>query len=486
MINSAKPASGCLILFAIPFLFGGLFFAIVSYRSLQDPNFRNPWVGVVVGCVLALVGSLIMAAGFAVLRGAKRVNAVQAAYPGQPWMWRQDWAQGRALGQTGNAATMTWIFTLFWNGIAWASVFAARSQPPQKRVVYLFLAIFPLIGIGLFVWAVMLSLRLMRFGKTVLQLQTVPASLGRTLKGTIEARLPYPLPHGIHLVITCVNRLSSGGGNSRSTWEHILWQESKNLAPEQIMAGPSGSTIPVEFEIPRNMPVSDNSNASSQILWLVRAEADVPGADFNETYEVPVFETRESPSREEWESKVEGEQRSHPPTLPIRPTVRVSPASEGGTQFYFPAGRNVSSAVGVTLFALFFGGAGAGAYYLHAPLIFPLFVGFFVLLMVIIALNLWFGTARIIANGSGVSLYTNTLGLRGSKHWNAAQIQSIHPKITMQSGGAQGIVYYTATITDSAGRNYSLGNAIRDHNEAEWICAQIRQIVNIKAKVATA
>ena len=171
------------------------------------------------------------------------------------------------------------------------------------------------------------------------------------------------------------------------------------------------------------------------------------------------------------QAKEDLEERTHPPTAPIRPTVQISSAPEGGTQFYFPAGHNLSAALGVTFFLFLFGGAQALIFYLHAPLIFAIFFGFFVFLLLIITLNLWFGTARIVANADGVSLHTNMLGFGGSQKWAASQIQSVRPKITMQSGGGgKGIPYYTVTIIDSTGRENAIGNALSDHNEAEWIC----------------
>jgi hypothetical protein len=256
--------------------------------------------------------------------------------------------------------------------------FFQHAVPQGKPVVILFIAIFPLIGIGALIWAIRQTVRLIRFGKTFVQLQTLPASLGRSLKGSIEARLPYPLPHGINLALSCVNRVTTGGGKNQSTFDYIRWQGKKELGPETIMAGPSGSTIPVDFDVPRDMPPSNTSNPSNEILWLLRAEADVPGVDFDETYEVPVFETQESPVLRDWQAKEDLEERTHPPTAPIRPTVQISSAPEGGTQFYFPAGHNLSAALGVTFFLFLFGGAQALIFYLHAPLIFAIFFGFFV------------------------------------------------------------------------------------------------------------
>lgn len=45
---------------------------------------------------------------------------------------------------------------------------------------------------------------------------------------------------------------------------------------------------------------------------------------------------------------------------------------------------------------------------------------------------------------------------------------------------------YPMQITDAAGREKSIGNALSDHNEAEWVCAQIRQLANVKAKTVSA
>jgi len=252
------------------------------------------------------------------------------------------------------------------------------------------------------------------------------------------------------------------------------------------MAGPVGSTIPLDFDIPRNLQSSDHSNPSNEILWLVRAEADVPGVNFDETYEVPVFQTADSPTVESWETKEEVAERAHPPAAPIRPTVVVSPAPEGGTQFYYPAGRSVSAAFGVTLFALLFGGAEAVILRLHAPIFFAVIFGFFDLLLIIIGLNLWFGSARIVANASELTLHTNTLGWRGNKRWDASDVLSLYPKITMQSGGSRGVAYYTVMLTDRRRNSFQLGKAIPDHNEAQWICDQIEQIVGLKAKSAGA
>lgn len=489
--RAANFGGGCLVLFSLPFLGMGLTFAYVSFRGMMtyDPRNTAGWVGVLFGGVFAAVGLAIMVAGFQSGRVAARQIAVEAAHPEQPWLWQADWAQGRANGGSVAASRTLWVFAIFWNAISWAIVLTVTRQnaPPKQAWAYLLLALFPAVGVGLLINAVVRTMRAVRYGRTFVQLQTLPAPLGRKLKGTIEVPLPHPLPHGINLFFRCVNRVTTGSGKNRSTYDYVKWQEQKNLASEQIAAGPTGSVVPVEFDIPRNVPPTDHSNHDNRMLWFLRAEADVPGVDFDEVYEIPVFLTHDSPTWSEWEESEAAQGRSHAPSQPARPTVVVSAAPEGGTQFYFPAGRNVGSALWLTFFTLIFGGV---EYFLvtagKAPIIFPIMFGLFTVLLLCIALKLWFGSARLVASGNGLTLHTNLLGYHGFKEWPSATIQSVYPKITMQeSSGRNCNVYYSVTIRSGSGE-YSVGNPLRDHNECEWICGQIGQIAHLQAQAAGA
>lgn len=479
-------ANGCMVLFSLPFIAMGTAFAYKGYRSLHDPSFKNPWIAIVFGSVFALIGCLIVVGSFYGTRLVRAAKARQDAYPQQPWMWREDWAQGRANGLGRNSARASWLFAAIWNAVCWTLGYMFWSHPDSRRPVWadLMIGLFCIIGVGAAVLAVTQTLRRMRYGTTFIALQETPAALGRVLRGTIDVPLPSPLPHGINLVLTCVNRVTTGTGNSRSTTDRILWQEKKTLGSEQVPAGACGSTIPVEFDIPRDEPSSDHSNHDNQILWLLRAEADVPGVDFDERYELPVFQTSSSPSIAAWQAKVDADQRQHPAAAPTRPTVQVSAAPDGGTQFYFPPGRNVSAAFWLTIFTCLFGVVSYFLWHVRAPLIFPIVFSGFTALMLLICVNLWFGSALLVVNASELSISTKMLGMGGTKKWNASEVARVYPKITMQSGGSGGIPYYTVTLSLRSNRDVQLGNALRDHNEAEWICERIREGLRLDAQKA--
>src|SRR5579885_308787 len=92
--SSGNLGGGCLMLFSLPFIGMGSFFAYQSLRTINNPGTKAGWFGVIFGLVFAGVGGLLFAAGLQSGRVQNRANAVRDAHPTEPWLWRDDWAQG--------------------------------------------------------------------------------------------------------------------------------------------------------------------------------------------------------------------------------------------------------------------------------------------------------------------------------------------------------------------------------------------------------
>jgi len=45
----------------------------------------------------------------------------------------------------------------------------------------------------------------------------------------------------------------------------------------------------VEFSIPSDAYESNHDDPNDQVLWLLHAQADVPGVNYSDDFEVPVF-----------------------------------------------------------------------------------------------------------------------------------------------------------------------------------------------------
>src|SRR5215472_10227253 len=99
------------------------------------------------------------------------------------------------------------------------------------------------------------------------------------------------------------------------------------------MPGAEGATIPVSFQVPLDARPTDATSPGDTILWKLEADADVPGVDYKDVFELPVFRTKDTPS--------EASRSANSADLrpPARTTVVVRPAADGATEFYFPPAR---------------------------------------------------------------------------------------------------------------------------------------------------
>src|SRR5207302_1414869 len=206
------------------------------------------------------------------------------------------------------------------------------------------------------------------------------------------------------------------------------------------------TTIPVTFHVPFEARQTDSSNPRDSILWILEADADIPGVDYKDVFELPVFRTKDSPAQPE-----EQEIAAAKVTAPASPTVLVT-ATADGTEFYFPAARNKSFAAGTSAFLVLWTGALALIFHLHAPFIFPLVFGLFDLLIFYIALQMWFGTSSVIVSTSSVRVRSGLFRAGRFQEIPATEIRTIETAIRSQQGGATGTPYYDILLVKTDGK----------------------------------
>src|ERR1041384_1199163 len=113
----------------------------------------------------------------------------------------------RILGNTRASLKSVWLFTVFWNAISTPSTYFIVPELAQKPIAAIGF-LFPVVGIGLLVWALITTARARRFGSTWLE-ATSPPHPGPLWEGAVHARLPPPdAPGGYPVVIklTCLQR----------------------------------------------------------------------------------------------------------------------------------------------------------------------------------------------------------------------------------------------------------------------------------------
>ena len=408
----SKPGRGAsvaavfiLLLFAVPFCGFGMVAFVKGLREVTSGGSNQYWGMMMIGLVFSIIGFAFL---YALIKGpgaAKKIDRRRAENPDQPWLWRDDWVQGRAVSQTKSSMTSAWIWAALWNML---SVPCLLLVPREQLFSIRMLGVlpFPALGVGFLIWAIRETLRWVEFGKTYFELSAVPCVPGRELRGTIQTRFPHTPDHGIQLKLSCVNHIVSGSGSSRNSQERIISRLEKAIVPSEIYAGPSGAAIPVSFHLPVDVPETDGPNSSNSIRWLLEADADVPGVNYKDIFELPVFRTKDA-SAQEAEDFAKSEPASE---RPAKLSIRVSMVADGGTEFYFPAGRNMVFAVGTTVFALIWAGAVWFMATRGAPIFFTVIFSLFWPLIGYMSLEFWLGTSRVTIGDGKLRLQSGWLG----------------------------------------------------------------------------
>jgi hypothetical protein len=209
-----------------------------------------------------------------------------------------------------------------------------------------------LAGGALIAGALRATMRQRHFGNAYFEFDALPFSLDkRRVSGRIHLKFNTRAEHGINLRLECVRNINKGTGSNRWSSSVILWQADKNVPSGAIAAG-LGRAIPVDFVWPSDAHTTSHQDMEDQTAWILYAQADVRGLNYNDKFEIQVFRAASSvlPASEApvansigakgFESPriVTNDEDSEALTLPANAKVIVSTQS-GRAEFYFPAFR---------------------------------------------------------------------------------------------------------------------------------------------------
>ncbi len=479
-------ASIFLAIFGLPFAAMGLFFAGASLRAGTN---MPGLAGAAFGLFFACIGFGLMAAAVFGYKRMKQQADLQDATPDKPWLWREDWAAGRANGSDPRANITIWVFTAFWDFI---SVFIAFSVVPKLLSTgdlrVLIALIFPVAGVFITGFAVRGTLRTMRYGRTSFQFDTLPFTPGGRVKGTIHLKLPTSTPHGIDLRLTCKRRIVTGSGKNRSVNDVVLWQEEKNLPAESVMQGLRDAEIPVDIAIPPDAYEANDDNPNDKVIWELQASADVPGVDFTDKYELPVFRTQTTgfgaqtsgftPSTQSAFATQAAQEEQ--PAPPPKQTHVVYTEDERGTGFYFPPLRNPGQAAGVVFFATIWS---AVVYFLWVhqgvPWLFRIVFSLFEILVGYMLLNVIFGSALIRVREGALEVRSAIMGIGTLQRLAFNDVASISP-LNQGRTNTKGELLYGINIRRSDGRDINIAPDSLTETEAKWIDATLERAMGRK------
>jgi len=370
-----------------------------------------------------------------------------------------------------------WVFTVLWNLVsAPVLVYVPPELTRQPLAALGFL--FPIVGAGLLAWALVTTARARRFGDTWLDTGAAAACPGGSWHATIEARLPRPEDgsrYAVSVKLTCLQRTIHRHNDSREERETILWREEDEVESTSITFGSEHASIPVGFDIPSDALETTAVGKGEGVLWVLTAEAALPGVNLREDFDVPV--RRIAGSVASTAGRPEGAAVSDDDLARTGITVEPSP---DGMRFTFAPARNVSFAAGTSALTAIFVGALWMQFYLGFPWFFRIVTALVDLLLLYVVIDLWLGVTVVVAGNGALRVRHTVLGLGGTRRIYAAEIAAIGLHINMQTQGRYGTPYYEVRATLKNGRKHSLGDGIRHKRHAEWLAAQMRTAIGMK------
>ena len=284
-------ATGCAVVYASAFVLSGLFFVYLALTAEADPDDRMAYY------FALLMGTFFTIGGSVWLYNIRReygdlqvVASLQAAAPGQPWMWRPDWAAGYSVEVLRQGHQQLWLWTIGWGLITASILWDARRGMPELPGLRTVVAAVVFGAILLLSKATYRTLRTRRYGDVRLYLHTNPYRPGGTVSATLKATSELTPTGPMRVTVAYVHEWVTRSEHGVSfTHENILWSDTCSTETTAMKMSSGTVEVPIHFKLRGHADSTDDAIYSDRHYWRIDAEAPVKGIDFRARFEIPVW-----------------------------------------------------------------------------------------------------------------------------------------------------------------------------------------------------
>ena len=399
-------------------------------------------------------------------RAPKEKDQALPEYRDAPWLLNDDWQTATIRSSSKSSMVGAWLFAAFWNLVSAPLPFVLYGEIVDKQnYVAIVGLLFPIVGIGLLVWAVRRTKEWTRFGAAPVTLDPFPGSIGGHVGGTIDLKLPYNSSHEFEVSLTNIHSYVSGSGKNRSQREKALWQDT-SIAHAEL--GVKGTRLTFRFDIPEGFNESDTKKDDSYHVWRLNLHAELAGTDLDRNYELPVYATA---TQSRFLSNVavqksRNKQRAIDDQA-VRDVVNLQTTSSG-KQMFFPMGRHVGSAIGGVVIGGIFAAAGWWLIFQEGHPIFGSVFGGMGSLIALACLYMMLNSLQVIVASGEITTVRRLLGIpvsRKSMHRNVFASFGKNSNFKTQSGSKH-IIYYSVHAIDRDGNKLVVGEGFKGESEA--------------------
>lgn len=254
------------------------------------------------GLIMALVGAgYFYFAYIGAPRFLAGIERRRRKYRDLPWLLNRQWRARRVIHSVKFTAWFMWFWCLAWWGIIgffWSvnkdQIIAALGGPWGDAIP----AALPfVVGVIALLVAINVTWQRFRYGDAVLLIDTLPGYLGEHFRGKVQARLASRPKQPVGLSLTCGSLRSERrwtSGRLETVWiTDPLWSDSTTLQPTQTLHDRDRVTLPIDFDLPPNLPESGHIVDDPQIVWTLKVTpGSVADRALKSSFQVPVFARR--------------------------------------------------------------------------------------------------------------------------------------------------------------------------------------------------
>lgn len=452
-------------------------------EAIIDPSLRWGLLGFK-GIFFLVFGGAGLGMLIFVFRAPKEKDATAPQYQDSPWLINDDWQTEIIRSSSKSSMWFAWGFAAFWNLVSAPLSFVIYEEVLEKdNTIALVGLLFPLIGIGLITWAIQRTLEWRRFGPAPVSLDPFPGSIGGHVGGTIDVNLPYDPGTRFSVTLTSLHSYVSGSGDSRSRKESAKWQDAQVA---HSGSGAKGTRLSFRFDVPDGLSESDADQGSdSYDLWRLNLNADLPGADMDRDYEIPVYATAENSRRLSnfAISEAKSEQKQVDMDV-IRDLIRLGSGISGKSMLY-PMGRHLWNGIVGFIFGAAFAGIG---WFLLVKEELWFMGGVFGLvgsLILVSAFYYLFNSLEVIQQGSNIRTVRRLLGIpvrtREMRRYDFVRFEK-KSSMSTQSGSKH-VMHYTIYALGSTGQKLVVGEGFKGASQADAAAELIASEFGLTPKI---
>jgi hypothetical protein len=346
---------------------------------------------------------------------------------------------------------------------------------------------FPAAGLGLLLWALRRTLRIRKFGRSILHVNTIPAMPGGDLAGAIHVERPVLGDPPMRLRLRCIQRRRQSSTKS-STTETVLWQELQKL--DHVPRNLEGTDIPIRFHIPADAQTTTGFDWGREILWRLEARGKSGLVNYFARFEVPVglVPVEEATPLPPPRAHRRDDAASDPRAQLREKGIACQPLEGGGLHLHLNAARR--KPIVPTVFGLIFTGLAVALFLAPIGLmrIVSIALGSLVLLpgafFDYIAIYVWLVSQDVKVQRGSLVMERRALFFHWGRTFDVGDIADITCKedgMSSTSNNPVVVTFHGIQLTARDGKSTWLASEISQADYAAWLTDEINDALGLSS-----